>query len=327
MSKIKKIISTSLLLLVAVSALGAFSVTLSPNGENRVVALRAISSPTNTIGTSLTVTKYGSAAQDTHGGYSASTGLYTVPIAGFYHVTVENDISATWSATAINNGAFSAILQNGTTVFSRIEYAPVSTTTDMSPIVSGTLFCNAGDTIGPYAKVGTGASSITLGAGIATFFTIEKVTGPSVVGGNDTVAARYNTTTTTVGTSPTVVVFTSRIYDTTNSYNTSTGVYTVQVAGKYRVSAYALSGTAPTPTAAGDSIYLRVRQNSVNTVNNEIDRFQYPVVTSNISPNPNGTLTLTCLAGDTIDVAIFRDAGVSSYSLSSGTISIEKIGN
>ena len=53
-----------------------------------------------------------------------------------------------------------------------------------------------------------------------------------------TVSAKFVSATGTIGTSDTTLIFPTKLFDTTNSYNTSTGEYTVPQAGKYLVSSY-----------------------------------------------------------------------------------------
>lgn len=117
---------------------------------------------------------------------------------------------------------------------------------------------------------------------------------------NDTdtrvVAARYtNTAGTSVGLSIGNLPYPTLVFDTHSAYNTSTGIYTVPVTGKYQIQAKYL--TAAVTLSTSQTINLFIYKNG-----SIVDRF----VTigngaSNAYPVMNAT-TVDCNAGDTLEI-------------------------
>ena len=127
------------------------------------------------------------------------------------------------------------------------------------------------------------------------------------------VCANVNTSTTSIGTSDTLVVFTNVVNDTHGSYSTSTGRYTVPVSGFYKVTSYLTitSLTLTTGQAFGCNLYLDgvfVKPLSVtlgNGASNAYRTFGSAVVYAN--------------AGQLLDIRAFNS--VASTALTSVTIS------
>jgi hypothetical protein len=139
---------------------------------------------------------------------------------------------------------------------------------------------------------------------------------------NDTdtrvVAAKYmGTTGTAIGTSPSVIVYNTKVFDTHSAYNTTTGAYTVPVPGIYKVSAAIISAGGMTSTAVNNWIYLTLRKNATGQGN--MGYFEYQVTGTNLSPNPTGFQLVNCNAGDVLDVTCFRDTNISAANIDTGT--------
>jgi hypothetical protein len=90
-------------------------------------------------------------------------------------------------------------------------------------------------------------------------------------------------------------------WDTENAYNTTTGLYTVPVAGKWRVTFQAPAQS----TAAGDFVQAQIRLNGANVSRNQ---FYASAASQNIY---NGIIdSIACNAGDTLAGATGATAGM-----------------
>lgn len=144
---------------------------LGAAGTSTPVLAKIYSLDQPTIGTSDTLIKFNSVYFDTNGGYSTSTGLYTVPFDGKYRVKVitSTDLLTLSTIQAVNGSVY----KNGS-FFNFIGYH-VGTGGNINHVVSGDTIvdCVAGDTLSLYLR---SSISITIqaGAGIS-FLEIEKV--------------------------------------------------------------------------------------------------------------------------------------------------------
>jgi hypothetical protein len=135
------------------------------------------------------------------------------------------------------------------------------------------------------------------------------------------VTARYNSTaTTTINTSAATLPFTNKDYDTTGSFNGTTGVYTCPMPGKYRVAVSAKSSASITLSTT-QFMMLYIRQNSTT-------KRQAYVLGNGASNNwfLETSTELNCAAGDTIDTQCqISVAGTTSGEAPYNTITITRI--
>lgn len=116
-------------------------------------------------------------AFDTTSMFAASTGIYTVPVTGYYQVCGGMGYnSATWAAAT---ACLLIIFQNSSPMFESVRTLDGAvTTTIFPPTVSGLLFCKAGDTISLQVLQAQGGN-LTLYTGTrdlnTNYFTIAKV--------------------------------------------------------------------------------------------------------------------------------------------------------
>lgn len=133
-----------------------FKPDISPSVPVGVVAYAQ--TPTGTLGNAYNIVKFGTITTDTDSAYSTSTGLFTVPASkgGWYTVTFDITINATWSAGQINQ---IAMYINGAAknYFSATAIAAAAGTDIMSS-GSFNFLLVAGDTLGFYSNVGTAVS-------------------------------------------------------------------------------------------------------------------------------------------------------------------------
>lgn len=160
------------------------------------------------------------------------------------------------------------------------------------------------------------------GDGVSIEFSIPvQGWSSSVVMSNDTdtrvVAAKATSATTTIGISSTDIINGTIVYDTHGAYNSSTGVYTVPISGKYRISANAYRGTVAA-TSINQQVSFSVYQNNINK--SLLDVFNYQVSGTGYSLDLSGSTELDCIAGDTIKVVGIRDANSGSAPLDGSSI-------
>ncbi len=300
---------------------------MSNDTDTRVVAMNGIvQTPTGTLNGSFNVTKFGTVTSDTHAGYSTSTGLYTVPVTGYYHIHGVVEITASYTAGQHSD---IKIFKNGTggTGVSIASFVAVGTVTGgIQPITyDGLVYCSAGDTLGVYAESSGASISYTANVTGSTIF-IERLSGPAVIAATESVNMKYaNTAGTSIANSGDInVPFATKSYDSHNAYGGTQ--YTVPVSGKYRI-----SGTvtfANSLYAIGNSIAVSVYKNTA------IESYG-PVVTANaaVAVQAGGlvTTTVSCVAGDLLEIKVTntRTAGATLLATTAGLnhIEIERVGN
>lgn len=206
----------------------------SAESDTRVAAVNGVFQlATGTITSSFNIAKM-VANKDTHGGYNATTGLYTVPVTGWYNVTATLDWAANYTA---GNTAAVQIGRNGSggsdAVYSYLN-VPRTANTDYGITAAGSIFCNAGDTLGVYTLSTQAGTFSTSSSG--NFFSFIRQSGPAVVTATETVAASYSqySNSGAIG-SNTTVLFTTKDTDTHNAM--ASGVWTCPAAGTYQITA------------------------------------------------------------------------------------------
>lgn len=242
---------------------------------------------------------------DTHGGYNASTGRYTVPVPGYYRV--HGFLSGSGSGVVLR------VYVNAILV-SRIGY---NHNNDGFIPFTGTVKVNAGDIIDirPDATWDGDANSNMF---------IERVTGPSAIAANELVAARYSSTGTAASSNgtPPIVNFETKIIDTHLSVTTGASwKFTAPVSGKYLITAMHQSSSS----ASNDTVGYRLFKNgSIGGVilgfgQNGDDARAYG----------DGSTILSLIAGDYIDLRYYSGGAVGltqSGDAELNQITIQRIG-
>lgn len=217
---------------------------------------------------------------DTNNAYNSSTGIYTVPVSGYY------DFLASGFATA-GAQTFFYIFVNGNIATSRLGD---STNLDISTCMQLKLI--AGDVVTFVAGTSFGYLYIAASnspTGVTPTIVVTKVQGPVQSSSNSNVSARVTGASGTLngGSLSTPIQFSAVTFDTNNAFNLSTGQYTVPVSGKYLVRAYQF----PTSNVTA-GIY--VFKNGV----------QWGILGQNAgtSVSEGGSDLVDCIAGDLLDV-------------------------
>lgn len=171
------------------------------------------------------------------------------------------------------------------------------------------------------------SSTIASGSGIAGQFKVPIVGWSSTVTMSDSadtrvIAAAYTKTSSQSITTATntIVPFSTLVYDTTGSYNTSTGIYTAPIPGKYRFTGHIEFGTSATGH----------REFYVHRNNGDEWRLLYVGNLSGSIPTiGGGSATLDLNAGDQVDYRVYQDSGgslnVSPDGVTYNHIEIERI--
>lgn len=247
------------------------SQVLSSETDTRVVAAR-YTGTSSTTPTSLTpaVVKMATKVFDTHSAYDTSTGLYTCPVAGKYSVNVQYHVSS--SASAASNAFDAAIYKNGSSVASRYVTAYITGAAEHSPGVSALVDCLAGDTIGAYLGQNLSGSNLTISNNTRTYIDIERVSGPSQIAANETVAVRYTgdgSGTLDIKTAGTKLLYATKVIDTHNAFVSS--IFTAPVSGTYAVSGYQYIGAGASSDLSNGTIGIVCSDSSKSqTVANSI---------------------------------------------------------
>lgn len=290
----------------------------SADTDTRVVAARYTLSGTQSIpdNTETTVI-WNSMTFDTHAGMNTSTGVYKVPVSGYYAVQASTGSSS--SIAFVSGNRIQTILRiNGSTEqgLAWLAYSG-SVTESWQTTGADTRFYNAGDTIEIRAFQDTsGAQNIN---SANSYVTIARLSGPAVVQSSDTVACRYYASSTSVSGADATVVWTTKDYDLTNSM--ASGVFTVPVSGKYQIA----SQVQVTATySLNQNSQLGIFKNGVQVTGGIVYAGG-----ANTSLAPLVTDTISCVAGDLITIKV--NSSGSSPSLAATNVrnyvSITRVGN
>ena len=244
--------------------------------------------------------------------YNNATGVYTIPVAGFYRLSANaRDMSS--GATNAAYASFAVTGSLGTTVYRVWQNLAMPTGWSFNGEL--TLPFAAGDTVAfQYFNAAT-----TPAWGSFFNFSAVRTSGPAVVQATESVNARYYATATSISGSLATIVWTTKDFDSHAAM--SSGVYTVPVSGKYQVNtSLAFSGTF----ALNSQSDLVIQKNGA-TVSEQLDYSGGIITADHVSLSD----TINCLAGDTLRVQL--SSGATSPSIvSSNTknfISIFRVGN
>lgn len=299
---------------------------MSSDTDTRVVAMQVLqTSPTATVTSSFSLLKFTSGVvTDTHGAFSTSTGQYTVPVTGYYRASASASIAATYAAT---NASAVGIGRNSTTVSSCSGAQTAGgVQATLSPSVSCTIFCNAGDTLNPIVTSAGTTATISTNAS-ENYFQVERLSGPAVVQATESVNMRYtNAAGTSITNSGTDinVPFATKGLDSHNCWNGTQCV--IPVSGKYFINCTASFVTAV--YAIGNLVFASIYQNGAAASYGPLASLQ---TTSTTIAAGTATAVLPANAGDTLECRLNnnRTAGATTLSTTSGAnhVEIYRVGN
>jgi hypothetical protein len=301
------------------------NVNMSSDTDTRVVAMQYSDTSGASIGTSPAVYKFSTQLYDSHAAYSTSTGTYTVPVTGQYRVSASLLSAAVLLTTAESFQIY--IYHNGAqyTSFANLGNG-VSNNYDTT--ISGTISCLAGDTIQVFARSAVATTAAT-NAGF-NLLSIERLSGPAVVAATESVNARYTfigatgLPTATGETLTSTYATYTKVKDTHNAFNTSTGVYTIPVSGSYQVSLRA--SMSPSSANTGGLAIAATQAGSATTSSEAV----MPFSGTGTQSSPAVTDIFNCLAGDTLTLTAIQNSGGTEAFLSTAafnSFSISRVGN
>ena len=232
--------------------------------------------------TSGTLINLGPADFDTTSSYSA--GLYTVPVSGFYLVSL-----ADFFYTSGSNANFS-VYKNGTYEIGLLQNSPAGSS-GVGVGASALVKCIAGDVL-TIVPDGTGVNFVS--STITPSVSIFLVGGASGSSGNGSVgpvvAAKYSKT--AAGSTPanTPILYDTLFVDTVNAYNPATGLFTCPVAGNYQIEC--------SQYIAASGVTVFIGKNGVTASGGQ----GYLVTGLASSIFQSGSMIVNCAAGDTLGV-------------------------
>jgi microcystin-dependent protein len=304
---------------------------MSNDTDTRVVAARAVLTTAGTTlnGNAYNRLNYNSVQYDTHSAITTGAGVwkYTIPIGGYYKIGASINTGAVVPATycqilmtPVINGVV-----NSDVVLSHIRQSTISFN---KPSGSTQYKFNAGDYFYIQSICDNPVNSATLNEPETGWVTVERLSGPATIAASETVAASYNSSTTVfpVGPSETTIVNPNKVYDSHNAYNSSTGIYTVPISGKYRLTSYVYSGSSATNTIASQ-ILIRLFRGLTSDVVIASNFYQ---TTNSIFAWVGGSVSIAANAGEQLSLKVGLTTGAAGFT-ANGNLNtffmIERIGN
>jgi len=272
----------------------AGSVQMSSETDTRVVSMDAVKSGGSVTGSTIIPT-WTVVNKDSHGAFNATTGIYTIPVAGDYEVSglINLTTSASWQL---------GVIKNGTAVY----YGPA-----IPGYVNATverLLTNlvAGDQIALWNS-GSG-TVLTATSPYSTSFSIRRISGPAQIAASEKIYANYHRSADVSTTALNQINFDVKDIDTHGAVTTGTSAW------KF---------TAPRPGVYDYNVVLLA--NGVTTEwrlykNGAVDRFCNISSATNNSLGFSGFIQLN--AGDYID---FRPSATGTTYGGSGTTNYSQV--
>ena len=302
------------------------NVQLSNDTDTRVVAAAYSRSTTQTITAATDTTViYDTRRIDTHAAMNTGNGRYSAPVSGVYRISASVFYTSFTPAAGnpmqmrfIKRNAAGSILED---IYKDNFTANAAVGQEVALRSSSLFYCNAGETLEVILWQNTAASRTTIA--LINLVDIERLSGPSVIAASESVNANYFTTSTgamAVGT-PAVVVFGTRSFDSHNAYNSTTGIYTVPVSGKYQVNATITSAS----TSQIQSLVLDIMKNG--TTWNRFTPSRLAAVGSALSAINSAIVAVN--AGDTIEIRCSMTSGTGNFDGNAfgNNFTIARVGN
>lgn len=284
------------------------SCIMSSDADTRVVAAAYYASANRAIDAS-TNANYDSKLIDTHNCMVA--GVYTIPVSGLYRVTV----SALSSTGAANLELYKTGVNN-------CQLVTINTTTQTTGYAL--VQCNAGNTLSVRAD-----GSVTLTGDATDLYNriqIERLSGISTIAASEQANCRYVTTSgqSFSSAATTIMVFGTKDYDSHGFYNTSTGVFTALVPGKFLILFNARVASVSHTVGSNFTVYAYKNGAEHSWLLN-----YKPTATVTATIGLNGTGMVSLNAGETMDLRFFSDDSGSKSLVTTANVNwlaINKVG-
>lgn len=262
----------------------ASNVLMSSDTDTRVVAAKYQLTSSQVIpNNTATTLAWNNLIFDTHAAMNASTGVYTVPVAGKYRVTASylgpENANLYMALTTRKNSATSQVMQFPT---------PSAGLYNPTPSITDVISCVAGDTLDVQLQHIKGSSYTSNASGTFNWVTIERLGGSATVAVTDSVNANYYISSNFNATSAVQINYDTKLYDSHGAVTTGVGwKFTAPVPGVYSLSITGVNNAA----GAGPDLFV-YKNGTINTA---------------LMSLGNGTFSgsaasIRLIAGDTIDI-------------------------
>lgn len=238
--------------------------------------------------------------KDTHGCYNSTDGRYTVAVPGTYKMF--GALSSASSATTLSIYKDGSVYQlcgnldsNGEATF------------------AGMVDCIAGSIIDIRPGGTVDATDMSLN--------IERTSGPSQIAASESVNMMATSSTTSLDTSTPTIVNGTVVFDSHGGYNSSNGVYTCKLPGKYEIVVGLRTNAVVIGVGGIQEIYVKHNSDA------NIPLFRSYWSSSTYQIMLNGTYTFNCLAGDTLKCLSYQNSTVSLDGSTANFMSIKRVGN
>jgi hypothetical protein len=271
------------------------NVQMSNDTDTRVIDAR-MTGATATVTSSYSDVTWSTIVTDRAGAMGATT--YTIPISGDYDFDGQLYMSAT--TIAAGNSVTVSLNSAGSTLLEQTYvYQGTNTTSVSIPFSFHKIALTAGTAVKIQVKSTTTAPVITASA-TENFFSIGRISGPSVNALTESVNGRYFSSASTITSSLATITYATKTRDSHSAY--SGGTWTCPTTGMYLFTAgIATSGTVALNTTLDLQI---VQAGSASQTSEQI------VYAGGVETNlaANVCDEFYCLAGDTITVKVASSA-------------------
>lgn len=258
-------------------------------------------------------------SNDTCGAYSS--GLYTIPVSGFYKITHRNLMN-------IEAGRDFRVgyTINSTTDFYAAETRNNSGAASVSMNLScvSTVYLKAGDIVRFAVSMNNTSNTALLLDGRFQTYNIERISGPNQIAASETVSALYTGAppTGTLGAAYNTVTFGTKVKDSHGQY--SSGIYTIPVSGQYDISsAVSINST----WTAGNIYAIGISIDNASPSYSWVDRIE-----ANIVQPKTAELSIVAIplkAGQNVRIQVYSSGSSQSYEANGSVnyFSINRSGN
>ena len=220
---------------------------------------------------------------DTSGGFSnlGITPRYTAPVTGIYEVSASTSIGASFTQYDLLN---LLLYKNGVSFATLGSFQAAATVASFNCFLNGSVILqlNAGDWIAPVGNNGNGTSKPFSN----NTFTVKRLSGPAVIAQSESVNASYGLTTGQSVAANAVIKYDTKIKDTHNFFNVTTGLATIPISGQYLLTSF--------NTASSGTCSLLFYKNGTSVC-------QFASMNT-ASSTGGGSISIPLLAGDAVSV-------------------------
>jgi len=304
------------------------STIMSSDANTQVVAARSTRNGTSLTGVNTNASfmkiPFTATAFDKGGIFSSANSRFEIKSPGVYVANAKIWIGGT---NSLNAGYFISIYKNGSE-YSRGTYLLNPTAGNQLALgADARVECIAGDylEVYMYGYGNNSASTLTVeGSAGLSYFEVSKISGPSQIAASETVNLSYSTSAAQSFTNSvsSTVIYGTKDFDSHNSYNSSTGVFTAPISGTYLITgSVAFSGL----TINTGEIILQADKNG-----GAYTRLGRVPIGNSSFLGINGSVTMRLQAGETAQIVCYQSNGATrslENTALGNRINITRVGN